>query len=147
LATGKSPAVASIFNQELTMTARPLSPHLGIYRFGYTMALSIMHRLTGVAMALGLLVLTGWLVAAAHGADWYAATTSVLAHWFFKLLLGGWLFAFLFHLANGIRHLFWDAGMGFEKSAARRSAAIVVVVVLIVFAYCLYLLFGTRVAP
>ena len=124
------------------MPARPLSPHLSIYRFAYTMALSIGHRITGVALAAGLLVLAAWLLSAAAGAQSYAATVAVLSGWCFKVLLVGWLLAFLYHFANGIRHLFWDAGIGLEKAQARRSAAVVVVAVALVLAVCLYVLFG-----
>jgi succinate dehydrogenase / fumarate reductase cytochrome b subunit len=132
----------------MTMAERPLSPHLFIYRFAYTMALSISHRITGVAMAVGLLALACWLMAAANGADAYAAVIAAYSHWFFKLLLLGWLLCFLFHFANGIRHLFWDAGLGLEKAQARRSALIVVIVVLLALALCLWQLFGrTAVTP
>jgi succinate dehydrogenase / fumarate reductase cytochrome b subunit len=124
------------------MPARPLSPHLSIYRFGYTMALSIAHRFTGTALAVGLLVLAAWLLSAAAGAESYASTVAVLSHWFFKVLLIAWLLAFLYHFANGIRHLLWDAGIGLEKAQARRSAAIVVVAVAIALVICLYVLFG-----
>lgn len=125
------------------MPARPLSPHLSVYRFAYTMALSITHRIAGVALAVGLLVLAAWLLSAATGADSYAATVAVLSHWTFKTLLVAWLLSFLYHFANGIRHLLWDAGVGLEKAQARRSAAVVVVAVALALAICLYLLFGT----
>lgn len=118
------------------MSARPLSPHLSIYRFAYTMALSITHRISGAFMALGLIVLACWLMAAAGGVAPYAAAVAVLSHWIFTVLLLGWLAAFLFHFANGIRHLFWDAGLGLEKSQARRSAAVVVAVALLAFVAC-----------
>jgi succinate dehydrogenase / fumarate reductase cytochrome b subunit len=130
------------------MATRPLSPHLGVYRFAYTMALSILHRATGVFMAIGLAALACWLLAAANGAESYAAVIAAYSNWFFMLLLLGWLASFLYHFANGIRHLFWDAGIGMEKAQARRSAAIVVVAVLLALALCLWLLFGrTGVAP
>jgi succinate dehydrogenase / fumarate reductase cytochrome b subunit len=124
------------------MRVRPLSPHLSVYRFAYTMALSITHRISGVFMATGLIVLACWLMAAAGGAAQYAATVAVLSHWCFLLLLGGWLLAFLFHFANGIRHLFWDSGFGLEKAQARRSAAVVIIAVALVFAWCLWLLYS-----
>ena len=124
------------------MAERPLSPHLGIYRFAYTMALSITHRVSGVAMAVGLLALTCWLMAAADGADSYAAVIAAYSHWIFKLVLLGWLVAFLFHCANGIRHLFWDAGIGLEKAQARRSAAVVVIIVVLALTFCLWLIFS-----
>ena len=125
------------------MPARPLSPHLSVYKFAYTMALSIAHRIAGVALSLGLVVLAAWLLSAAAGPDSYAATVAVLSHWIFRVLLLGWLAAFLYHFANGVRHLLWDVGVGLEKAQARRSATVVVVVVVLALAACLYALFGT----
>jgi succinate dehydrogenase / fumarate reductase cytochrome b subunit len=130
------------------MIQRPLSPHLGVYRFGYTMTLSILHRITGVVLSVGLLVLAVWLMAAATGAESYARVTAFLGHGILQLLLAGWLVAFVYHFANGIRHLCWDAGWGFEKAQARRSALIVVVAVVLVATLLLYLFFGQHgVAP
>jgi len=116
------------------MTQRPLSPHLGVYKFAYTMALSILHRIMGSALSVGFLVLVWWLMAVAQGPDAYAAAIEVLRSGFFKLLLGGWALAFIYHFCNGIRHLFWDAGVGLERHQARRSGAVVVVATLVLFA-------------
>ena len=80
---------------------RPLSPHLGIYRFMYTMATSIAHRITGIVLSVGLVVLVGWLFAAASGADRYAQASALLSTGFMKLLIAGWLLAFCYHLCNG----------------------------------------------
>jgi succinate dehydrogenase / fumarate reductase cytochrome b subunit len=130
------------------MAARPLSPFTGIYRLAYTMVLSFAHRVTGVFMAIGLATLACWLMAAANGTGAYAAVVAAYSHWFFLLLLLGWLASFLYHFANGIRHLFWDAGLGMEKAQARRSAAIVVIAVVLALAVCLWLIIGhTGVAP
>jgi succinate dehydrogenase / fumarate reductase cytochrome b subunit len=93
---------------------RPLSPHIGIYRWQITMAMSILHRATGVALAAGTLALVYWLVAAAMGPDAYAQAQALFATWPGQVLLWGWTFAFFYHLCNGIRHLAWDAGWGFE---------------------------------
>jgi len=93
---------------------RPLSPHLQIYRPQLTSILSIMHRFTGLALAVGTLLLAWWLVALASGEGPYNAAQGFIGSWLGKLLLLGWSFAVFFHLANGIRHLFWDAGYGFE---------------------------------
>lgn len=124
------------------MAHRPLSPHLTIYRFAYTMALSILHRITGVALALGLVVLVLWLAALAGGPDCYACFLQVADSWPFKLLLALWVVAFVYHFSNGIRHLFWDAGKGLERTQARRSAGIVLVVVAVVSLLLLLVLFG-----
>lgn len=106
---------------------RPLSPHLSVYRWPITMILSILHRGTGLANALGLIPLAAWLVAAAGGAQTYAGFTSVTSTTVGRLLLIAWSFSFFYHLANGVRHLFWDAGYGFEKAQANASAWFVVV--------------------
>ncbi len=107
---------------------RPLSPHLQVYRWQITMAMSILHRLTGVGLAVGALVLTYWLNAAAYGYDAFATAQSILGSWIGILLLIGWTFALFYHLCNGIRHLVWDAGRGFEISQARASGITVIVV-------------------
>ncbi len=86
------------------------------------MTLSILHRITGVAMSVGLFVLAWWLYAIAAGADAYADVLALLSSLPGRLLLIGWSFAFFLHLANGVRHLFWDSGRGFEKSQANASA-------------------------
>jgi len=86
------------------------------------MTLSILHRITGVAMSLGLLVLASWLYAAAAGGELYAQVLAILSSLPGKLFLIGWSFAFFLHLANGVRHLVWDVGRGLEKSQANASA-------------------------
>ncbi len=106
---------------------RPLSPHLQIYKPQLTSVLSILHRATGIALAVGTLLLVWWLCAAATGPESYAAAQRFCAHWFGRLLLFGWSFALFFHLCNGIRHLFWDAGYGFELKTAYASGWTVVV--------------------
>ena len=99
--------------------ARPLSPHLQIYRWQISNTLSIMHRLTGVILAVGFAVLTAWLMAIATGSDAYATIMKLLKGPLGVLLLTGWTAAFFFHFFNGLRHLFWDAGLGFEKHRSR----------------------------
>ena len=123
------------------MRQRPLSPHLGIYRFMYTMATSIAHRITGVVLSIGLVVLVAWLLAAASGAASYASTGALLSSGLVKLLLAGWLLAFCYHLCNGLRHLGWDLGRGLEKPEARRSAGLVVLGTVLLFAVLGWLLF------
>jgi succinate dehydrogenase / fumarate reductase cytochrome b subunit len=105
---------------------RPLSPHLSIYRWPITMVLSILHRMTGVAMSIGLIVLAAWLMQAAAGPEAYLGFTTAMSGVLGRLFLAGWSFAFFFHAANGIRHLAWDTGRGFDKQNASRSAWIVV---------------------
>lgn len=106
---------------------RPLSPHISIYRWPITMALSILHRITGVALSLGFVVFVAWLFDAASGPDAYAVFMSVMDSLIGKLLLIGWSFAFFYHLSNGARHLLWDTGHGLEKEQADRSAWLVLI--------------------
>lgn len=93
---------------------RPTSPHIGIYRWQITMTMSILHRATGIALAFGSLALVYWFIATAMGPDSYATAHWLFGTWIGQLLMWGWTFALFYHLCNGIRHLFWDAGKGFE---------------------------------
>jgi succinate dehydrogenase / fumarate reductase cytochrome b subunit len=106
---------------------RPLSPHLQIFRWYFTMALSIAHRATGIALALGLILFTWWLLALAHGPDAFAIVQGVIDSWFGALMLFLYTFALFFHLGNGVRHLVWDFGYGFDPEVARRSGIAVLV--------------------
>lgn len=105
---------------------RPLSPHLQVYRPQLTSVLSILHRATGVALSVGTLLLVYWLVAAALGPQHYATAQHILGSWFGLLLLFLWSWALFYHLSNGIRHLFWDAGQGFELPTVYQSGYVVV---------------------
>ena len=111
----------------------------------YTMALSILHRITGVWMAIGLVALVAWLCSAAAGEDAYARATALLGSAFGRMLLLLWLAAFCFHFVNGLRHLAWDALIGLEKRTARTSGRVAVAVALIGFLVLAYLLFCPRV--
>ncbi|MBL6957434.1 MAG: succinate dehydrogenase, cytochrome b556 subunit [Rhodospirillales bacterium] len=111
----------------MTSRERPLSPHLQIYKWQITMALSILHRMTGVALVVGALLLSYWLTSAAYGPEAFN-----LAHGLFGTILGrlvllGLTFSLFYHLGNGVRHLFWDVGMGFEMPNLRASGIAVVV--------------------
>ena len=109
------------------MNQRPLSPHLGVYKFMYTMSLSILHRMTGCVATIGFLLFVWWLMALASGPDAYARVMQSLSSPFAKLLLVGFTFSFVYHFCNGIRHLVWDTGRGLERVQARRSGAFVIV--------------------
>jgi succinate dehydrogenase / fumarate reductase cytochrome b subunit len=113
-------------------TSRPLSPHLQVYRPQLTSMLSILHRATGIALSVGALYLVIWVICAASGPGAYAAFQDFNVSILGRIVLGGWLFSAFYHLFNGIRHLFWDAGYGFELKDAYRSGWIVVVATLIV---------------
>lgn len=107
---------------------RPLSPHLQIYRPQITSVLSFLHRLTGLALSVGAVVLAYWLIALAGGPASYQNAQWLFASVWFQLLAAGWIFCFFYHLANGVRHLFWDAGLGFDHHQYRASGWTVVAV-------------------
>ncbi len=100
---------------------RPLSPHLQIYRPQLTSVLSIAHRGAGVALGVGAVFFAWWLLAAASGPEAYAYAEAFFGSVVGILVLAGFSFALFYHLCNGIRHLFWDAGMGLELEQAYRS--------------------------
>ena len=105
---------------------RPLSPHLQIYRPQLSSVSSILHRITGVALVLGGMVFVWWLMAAASGPEHFARANNCLTSIPGQLVLFGWVWAGFYHLVNGIRHLLWDAGHGFDKDESNRSARIVI---------------------
>lgn len=105
---------------------RPLSPHVFDYRWGITMTLSILHRMTGVVLSMGLLVLVCWLIALAGGEAVYNRVHSAFATIWFVPFYVGWVFCFFYHLANGIRHMCWDVGYGFEPQQIRIGGTLVV---------------------
>jgi succinate dehydrogenase / fumarate reductase cytochrome b subunit len=107
--------------------SRPLSPHLGIYRRQLTSVLSILHRVAGIGLAVGMVYLVYWLAAAARGDDAFAAVQGFNGSFIGRLLLFGWTVAFFYHLLNGMRHLAWDAGLGFDLPATYRSGWAVVI--------------------
>ena len=110
----------------MTSRERPMSPFMQ-YRWQYTNTLSILHRITGVFLSLGLALFVYWLAALAGGPDTYARALESLASLPARLALAAWSFAFFYHLLNGIRHLIWDTGRGLERASARRSGWAVVV--------------------
>ena len=107
---------------------RPLSPHLQVYRLPFIVMMSITHRMTGVGLVAGALLLVYWLVAAANGPAAYADAQRLLGSLVGKLFLFLWTWALFYHMANGIRHLAWDLGYGFELESADRSGMSVVIV-------------------
>lgn len=106
---------------------RPLSPHLQVYRPQITSILSILHRVTGVALTAGTLLLTWWVVSAAYGPDAFATCQAFLGSLIGQLVLWGFTFAVFYHLGNGVRHLAWDFGWGFEMAQLRASGIAMVV--------------------
>ncbi len=95
---------------------RPLSPHLQVYdMWRITSLTSILHRMTGAALVVGTLIIVWWVAAVAGGPQAYADFNHTIQRWYFKLALVGFTWAFWYQLINGVRHLFWDAGIGFGK--------------------------------
>jgi succinate dehydrogenase / fumarate reductase cytochrome b subunit len=111
----------------MSNNGRPLSPHLSIYRWPITMTTSILHRATGIGLSVGFVLFCIWLFDAASGAESYDVLTSYLNTLVGKILLIAWSFSFFFHLGNGMRHLVWDVGRGFEVLTANASAWFVLI--------------------
>ncbi len=110
---------------------RPLSPHLQVYKPQLTSILSITHRGTGVFLSLGSLFLSCWLVALATGEEVFTNLQHYCSAWYGKIILIGFVFAIFYHLCNGIRHLFWDAGKGLEITTTYKSGYAVIAVSII----------------
>ena len=108
-----------------TPRERPLSPHLQVWRWHITMATSILHRATGVALYVGALIGAAWAISLAQGPDAYATFKHLLGSPLGKVVMFGLTVSFFYHLANGIRHLTWDAGRGLNVKTANATAIVV----------------------
>lgn len=106
------------------------------------MTLSILHRMTGVFLSIGLLMLTCWLLAIASGGEQYAQVMDFFRAPFGRLLMIGWSYAFFYHFCNGIRHLFWDTGKGYEIDQVKSSGVFVIIVSILITAGVWYLILG-----
>ena len=104
---------------------RPMSPHLSVWRWHITMASSIAHRVTGVALYVGALIAAAWAVSLASGPEAYAGFKSILGSPLGLVVMFGLTVSFFFHLANGVRHLVWDTGHGLDVKSANASAVFV----------------------
>lgn len=105
---------------------RPLSPHLQVYRPQFTSVLSILHRAAGVCMTVSAILVVWWFLAAATGPDYFETVDGVLTSFIGNLILLGSLVAFWYHFCNGVRHLYWDIGCGFEIGVAQKTAYAVI---------------------
>lgn len=125
----------------IKLRPRPLSPHLQVYSWLITNTLSILHRLTGVALSVGLLLIVCWLTTLAYRPENYAGFSEFFRGPIGMIMLGGWSLALFYHLCNGIRHLFWDMGKGFELHNATRSgyAVLICAALLTATTWCLAL--------
>ena len=110
----------------MSQVQRPLSPHLQVYKWQLTSVLSILHRATGLALATGTIFLVWWLLAAATSDGAFAMAQAFWYSWIGRLLLLGWTWSLFFHLCNGIRHLVWDTGRGYELKTTYASGWTVV---------------------
>jgi succinate dehydrogenase / fumarate reductase cytochrome b subunit len=115
-------------NQMTTNSKLPLSPHLQIYRLPLTAILSVIHRATGVILGLGALILVLVLAAAANSPESYSIIHTHLGNWYGQIFLLGLTFSLYLHFCNGIRHLFWDVGLGFELDTVDITAKLAIFV-------------------
>lgn len=132
--------------QTPALRARPLSPFTTIYKWPITMATSITHRLTGIAISAGMILLAWWLIAVASGPEMYQPVVAFAANPVGQVILFGFLWSLIYHLLNGIRHLAWDLGYGFAVPTANRTGVLVialsVIVAAAVFGYGWWLVHG-----
>ncbi len=125
---------------------RPLSPHLSIYRLSLSMVMSGVHRITGLALCAGMLMLTWWLLAAAAGQNAYGTFEAFAASWIGKLILVGFSWSLLHHLFGGLRYLLWDLGYGLEPAEREWlvRANIICSIAATVILWLILVMFGTR---
>lgn len=110
---------------------RPLSPHLQVYSWLISSTTSILHRLSGVLLSLGLLVLVAWLVITAFYPEYYDCFTRCMNSFIGTIALLGWALAIYYHLFNGIRHLIWDSGKGFAVSTINKTGPLVIIAAIV----------------
>ena len=125
-----------------TTHARPLSPHLGIYKPMPTMVMSILHRITGAALYFGTVLLAAWLIAAATSFEAFSWVSWVFTSWIGRIVLLGYTWALMHHMLGGVRHFVWDVGLGLDKHVATKmalaSAAASIVLTLLIWAFALF---------
>lgn len=123
------------------LRARPLSPHLTIYRWPITMTMSIMHRITGGALYVGAVLVVWWLIAVATSESQFGLIDWLVRSWFGKLVLLGYTWAMFHHMLGGLRHLIWDTGAGMDKAGASKLAWATIVgsVLLTLLVWAVYL--------
>lgn len=123
----------------MARSSRPLSPHLQVYRPQITSILSITHRMTGVALAAGSLLFTFWITSAVYGGEMFDMAQGILGSFLGQVILWGLCFALYYHMGNGVRHLFWDAGSGFELDQVKTSGMIVIAFAVVMACLTLFL--------
>jgi succinate dehydrogenase / fumarate reductase cytochrome b subunit len=132
-------------SSEHSFTQRPTSPHLTIYRKQITTVLSILHRMTGLALFAGTALITFWLWSAAYAPSFYSTLHNALTSILGQACMMGWTIAFYFHLGNGIRHLFWDMGKGFTIPQATKSGWSVIIFTIAMTAFTWGVVYSTTV--
>jgi succinate dehydrogenase / fumarate reductase cytochrome b subunit len=120
----------------------PLSPHLQVHHWYFTMFLSILHRATGVALVAGTVLFAWWLLAGASGEESFAQFHVFTASWIGQIMLFGWLYSYIFHFLNGVRHLVWDWGHGLDLKSAQRSGLVVFAGSLLLTAFMWFVIKG-----
>jgi succinate dehydrogenase / fumarate reductase cytochrome b subunit len=128
----------------MALHERPLSPHLQVYRWQLTMVMSILHRITGVALTVGAFGLVWWLLALDAGGDRYARAAALVGSPLGLVLLFGFSLGLMYHLLNGVRHLFWDAGRGFSIANTYRSGWAVALLTIVLTAAIWLEVFGVH---
>ena len=115
----------------MTMNERPLSPHLQIYKVELPMMLSGLHRITGIALSVGTLLLVAWIESAVYSAEAFATLSRFLGSFIGQLVLFGWTFSLIYHSVSGVRHLIWDTGGLLEIKQIHASGKIVLAVTIV----------------
>ena len=110
---------------------RPLSPHLQIYKWQLTSIMSIGHRASGIALSLGSFLIVIWLVTLATGPEYFSHVNKVISHWFGQLVLFGFSVVLFYHMLNGVRHLSWDLGYGFDLNTVYKTGYSVLITAII----------------
>ena len=111
--------------------ARPLSPHLQVYSWQLTSVMSIGHRASGIALSFGTFLILVWVLTLSLGQEIFNQVNHYITHWFGQLILFGFSLALVYHLLNGIRHLYWDAGKGYELESVYKSGYSVIILTII----------------
>ena len=115
----------------MTTNERPLSPHLQIYKVELPMLLSGLHRITGIALSVGSILLVAWILSAVHSAESFASMNRFLGGFIGQFVLFGWTFSLIYHSVSGIRHLIWDTGRLLEVKQIYSSSKIVVAITIV----------------
>ncbi len=115
----------------MTMHERPLSPHLQIYKVELPMLLSGLHRITGIALSVGSLLLVAWLESAVYSAEAFATMNRFLGSFIGQLMLFGWTFSLVYHSVSGVRHLLWDTGRLLEVKQIYSSSKFVLAITIV----------------